>query len=739
MITTIISLYDKPSFVKSNKEIPFDIFLDGIRKGTWEDFVHKVRRLPYGSPEWLDAKKQVPSVTIAGKFKQRYDKDVVRYSGYMAIDIDKDSFPDGLTADEFKQLICADRYVQSAFLSISGYGLCVIFRVNGEKYKEAYRGACEYMYETYRVTCDPTSVNPSRARFVSYDPDIYINHLAADKFTRYPKEKEIPKQFNKVVYDKDDFSYLLEQIVERKVNLVENYYEWLRVGFGIAHKFGEGGRQYYHIVSQYSSKYDPAICDRQFTACLKANGQGTTTISTLYYYAKQAGLQVYSEKTKQVIRITGSGKKAGLKPEQISKNLKEHAGIEDVDDLVKQSFEGGVELEDDTLIDELEMFLRQSYELRRNVITRYIENKGVVLKQKDLNSIFIKSKRTYDKTNYELVDRLINSDFVVDYNPFLEFFERHLEDYPYDRCQGTIAKAFDCIKTKDAEYCRYFGTKWVVGMISSIYGVHSPLMLVLSGNQHGTGKTEWFRRLLPKELLAYYAESKLDAGKDDYILMTQKLLIMDDEYGGKSKREYKMLKDVLSKQWFSLREPYGKNNVDLLRLATLGATSNDDEILWDPTQYQRRIIPIQVIGKIDNKTYNEIDKIALFMEAYYLFHSGFDWTVVSDADIHWLGQDAASFEVSSLETDLILKYFEPCTDATAEKLTTTEIKVILEDASRQKLILDKLGKELRKLGFLQVHVRTAVSTRRCYLVRRIIHFGPELGVDRGMTPDEPPF
>ncbi len=102
-------------------------------------------------------------------------------------------------------------------------------------------------------------------------------------------------------------------------------------------------------------------------------------------------------------------------------------------------------------------------------------------------------------------------------------------------------------------------------------------MLVLCGPRQGTGKTEFFRRILPPELIRYYAESKLDAGKDDEILMTQKLLIMDDEMGGKNKKEDKRLKELISKQTFSLREPYGRHNVELNRISVLCGTTNDEE------------------------------------------------------------------------------------------------------------------------------------------------------------------
>ena len=60
-------------------------------------------------------------------------------------------------------------------------------------------------------------------------------------------------------------------------------------------------------------------------------------------------------------------------------------------------------------------------------------------------------------------------------------------------------------------------------------------MLVLAGETQGTGKTHFFRYLLPNKLQNLYAESKMDNGKDDEILMTKKWIIVDDEMGGKSK------------------------------------------------------------------------------------------------------------------------------------------------------------------------------------------------------------
>jgi L-ascorbate metabolism protein UlaG (beta-lactamase superfamily) len=64
-------------------------------------------------------------------------------------------------------------------------------------------------------------------------------------------------------------------------------------------------------------------------------------------------------------------------------------------------------------------------------------------------------------------------------------------------------------------------TKWLLGIIEPVY-INEPniLMLVLAGKKKGTGKSWFFRNLLPKPLKNYFAVSQLDQGKDDYILLT---------------------------------------------------------------------------------------------------------------------------------------------------------------------------------------------------------------------------
>jgi predicted P-loop ATPase len=758
-ITSLISFYKRVSgnakgeVPKPVEDVPLDIFLENIRTGKWEDIVHSIRIIE-DEKQRSEAKRRVPYVTISGTFSERTDEAIIKHSGYISIDID-----DVKDTDDFKRKLEGDPYIAAMFVSISGRGLCLLFRINPDKHREAFQGIGEYLFTQYNIICDPTSINVSRARFVSYDPYLYSNSKAI-KFTQYPKNKP-PKKIEKVIFDKGDFGNVLNQIIEKRLNLTEDYHDWIRIGFAISHKFGEQGREYFHILSQYSSKYDSRVCDKQYDVILKRRGHvREATIATFYYYIKNAGIQIYSDRTRTIAYSAAQGKKSGLKVQQIAENLNKFEGITDAEDIINQVIENDIELNEDSLIVQLELWLRQNYNLQRNEITRYIESNGNMVIQSDFNSIFIKAKKMFDKVTYEMIDRLINSDFVPSYNPFLQFFADialNAQKHPkIDLKNGVhlqplvvvelikehfplITQLFNTIHTKDSNYCLYFGAKWLVGTISAIHGRHSPLMFVLSGAEQNTGKTEWFRRLLPKELHEenrtypdYYAESKLDAGKDDEILMTQKLLIMDDEMGGKSKKEDKRLKELTSKQTFSLREPYGRNNVDLQRISVLCGTTNENEILSDPTG-NRRIIPIYV-HSIDQETYNKIDKTALWTEVYELYQCGLRWRL-DRVDIEYLGQDKAFFEVSVSESELLSKYFEPGGDV---QMTATDVKVYIENKTNQRLSLDRIGKELKRLKFEQKHIKLSNGgTKRVYLVKELI-IVPNINKE-AVPPEDLPF
>jgi hypothetical protein len=224
--------------------------------------------------------------------------------------------------------------------------------------------------------------------------------------------------------------------------------------------------------------------------------------------------------------------------------------------------------------------------------------------------------------------------------------------------------------------------------------------------------------LPPSALRKYYAESKLDAGKDDEILMCQKLWVMDDEMGGKSKQDEKRLKELTSKSTFSLRAPYGRHNEDYKRLAVLCGTSNEEAVLNDPTG-NTRILPIRVIS-IDHEAYNAIDKDELFMEAVRLYDAGEAFNLTREELAHLEGV-GADFETTPYERELICKFFIPVSSGGgyAEWLTSTDIKDAIESGTKQRIMaLKRFGIELVNLfGKAQVTRVRGVVGKRYHVIR----------------------
>jgi len=195
---------------------------------------------------------------------------------------------------------------------------------------------------------------------------------------------------------------------------------------------------------------------------------------------------------------------------------------------------------------------------------------------------------------------IIESDFTQDYNPLVDFLQVNQER----NCEGTISKlaasiesgtAFPDTVKIDVPYTEHFLTKWLVNMIATaLDGTDNPLLLALLGKQN-TGKTEFFRRLLPQPLKRYNVELTIADDKDFYIAMSKNILISDDELSGKSRTETRDFKKIMSKQFIDLRVPYGHNAVKLTRRASFGGTGNDLRVLYDLTG-NRRIIPIEILS-----------------------------------------------------------------------------------------------------------------------------------------------
>lgn len=375
-----------------------------------------------------------------------------------------------------------------------------------------------------------------------------------------------------------------------------------------------------------------------------------------------------------------------------------------------------------SIIHQIEEHLHSKYSLRRNVITRHVELNGRQIEDRDVNTIWKEAAKVIPKVTKGAVQDIIFSNFTPDYNPFDDFFEQHQHIQP----SGVIERYFRCLASDTGleegeaffpDYPVYFGTRWLVGLISSIHGHHSPLMLVLTGPQ-GNGKTEFFRRLFPTELKPYFAESKMDAGKDDDILMCKKAIIFDDEMSGKSKKEEAKMKSILSREDVTVREPYGRASVTLRRICTFCGTTNNKEVLRDPTG-NRRIIPINVLS-IDFDKIDQVDRVELIMEAYWLWKGGFKWEL-SGEDIKLLNDNTGSFENYSTEYEMLASHFSYIPDEyhpSGVYMTYSEMQAYMEHYSGLRLNREVIQKECQRIGWKTVQKKIrGINAKRLYVLQ----------------------
>jgi hypothetical protein len=698
--------------------IEFDEYLEKVRDGEFQDEVLAYRT---GKLE----KTKLRGITPSGVFTYRSAKSLVQHSGVIGIDIDtKDQIRNDFTTlkDELKN----DAYTYGLHDSVSGKGGMVMYiKIVPEKHFDSFLAIEKYLLDNYKVIIDQSCKDVSRFRFVSFDPDCHINKKAKTWKT-YLKKVQVEPKVNYIFSD-GDLDHVFQQIADRGIDLTNDYHDWYRIGCGLENYYkGQKGLDLFHLVSQNSPKYDSKAVDDLYKIIEKRNVTKAVTIGTFLWICKNAGIEIKTPRTEHIERVAKMRRKtigqsggAKNKEEAIKDTVKtlelENISGQDVAEIIGKVYElpdSELKTKSNDVLADLKAFLK-TFDLKFNEITRNYELKGQPMIDRDFNSIFIKAVEQVDeKISKDRVFSLIDSDHTEGYNPLTQFIDKYKHLQP----EGNFQKLCDCITYKQityangtrqevTEYLEIFLKKWLMGIISSMHGTYSILILVLTGGQRA-GKTKFFRNLLPDELMSFYAESKLDEGKDSEILMTKKLLILDDEFGGKSKQDAKRLKELSSKQWFNLRRPFGRTSEDLRRLAVLCGTSNDEEIINDPTG-NRRIIPVNVLD-IDHEKMEEIDKTSLFIEIYHEWVKDKEAFMLTASDIEILNACTSLNEQPSPEEEMILKYFAPYDGKSANfcYMTNTEIKAYIEEKHHSiRLNTYKLGLTLKKLGFEKVSKR----------------------------------
>lgn len=656
------SLYESKEG-RSAADLTLDNYIGMVQHGASQDLVIQGRLAKSNGDidKYKELKNKSKCITGSAIFesgKSKHAENIKALNGLIVIDIDVE------VSDEKYYELKNDKYTFVIHRSFGGDGYCIFVKIDSSKFEDSFDGLAEYYYNTYNITIDQSCKNKNRIRFLSFDPEIYKNEKSSKFTPKNIKKFEPPKSTQtNYVFHQDDFNNIFKQIQERSIDLVKgDYFRYIRIGFALFDKLGHAGESYFQIINQYNPNLNK---NNERKECLALCKPGAVGIGTFYYYCKEEGIELYTPKTKTIINRVKVAKSQGNPTiESIVSNLKVANNIEASDEdkkLIEElilskndySKEANEELSE---IEQVQKFIIDTYNPYYDEISNYIFINNQVMEDKELNDIYLNCKKSFDfKIPVSDIIAILYSNLIPKKNKIKDLLKSNLSN-PI----GIIDEYANLIHPQ-TDYNKWAFKKWIVGAIHNWIAEPNerlvcPLTLVLTGQQHGIGKTSFFRNILPDELSDYMVEEKINSkDKDSIYRLCKSLIVYDDEFGGDGFKDVKAFKSLSDTNRVNQRRPFAKQDSIFKRRAIICGSTNESDILKDVTG-NRRILPIN-ITKLDYDKMLKINKTDLIIEAYNLYKSGFDWIVRSQEDIDYIKENTEQNETILPVEEIFFKHF----------------------------------------------------------------------------------
>lgn len=360
-----------------------------------------------------------------------------------------------------------------------------------------------------------------------------------------------------------------------------------------------------------------------------------------------------------------------------------------------------------------EEFMKRRYEFRYNSQVGEVEYRERnsfrfyfnPIDKRVLNSIALDAQAEGIPLWDRDISRYIYSNRIPVFNP-LEDFLYHLPVWDgKDRIRGLAAT----VPCRNPYWVDLFH-RWFLNMVSHWRGTDkkyansvSPLLV----GAQGCRKSTFCRSIIPPAIRAYYTDSIDFSRKQDAELYLNRFALINiDEFDQISPTQQGFLKHILQKPIVNMRKSHASTIQEMRRYASFIATSNQKDLLTDPSG-SRRFICIETNGTID--TSKAIDYEQLYAQAMYeLDHGERYWFDQNEERI--MTENNREFEQVSLEEQLFYRYFRPVKEEEdGEWLSPAEI---LEDIKKNSAIplsnkrVSVFGRILRKHEIPSKRVRS---------------------------------
>lgn len=288
-----ISVFRNYAGIFPVKDISIIDFCNTITGTDYKQAIEKIRTIE--DKEERDAEKfKLPAFTVSGTFSERRAINLIKHSGFIAIDLDPKDNPGVTDWPELRDNLARIPNVFFSALSASGSGVFALIPIAyPDKHKEHWYALNRYFWAEYKLKLDPKCKDVSRLRGISYDPDAKMSMESVPYRLTYtpPPQKPLPARYN---FDDGDFDKLIEKIIDSGIDITSDYGDWLKIGWALVNEKGEGGRSLYHQISKFYLGYTEKGCDKQYDACLRNSGQPTKNF--LFSLCKDYGILIAGEK-----------------------------------------------------------------------------------------------------------------------------------------------------------------------------------------------------------------------------------------------------------------------------------------------------------------------------------------------------------------------------------------------------------------------------------------------------------
>lgn len=632
----------------------------------------------------------VPSVILEDG---RTTAHIKGFTGFIMVDLD------GIPAEQLGKILArvkADTHSFLVYITLSGCGIRIISRTEGKVDKHNFRLVWQSVNDYYADLCgvktDSQCKNTTRMSVICHDPEALFRPEATPFEVSHIKPA--PKKRRQTATAEQAYSVISEKLEQEGIAYApgnhNNYISrclYLMNRYGVAREEAEG------------------FALRTFTEYPET--QITSIVRSCYALTAEFATMALPRPAKRKDDGTNRPRRATL--------------------------------------EEMEAFIEKHMEIRINTITHQIETRAAApqpdsenntgdettyrpntpwerLTDLTENSLWCAMQRAGMNVSLTDLHTLLTSDYVKQYNPFLQY----LDSLPsWDGQTDHIGRFAAMVHVKNApgksrntpeengmkpshfSFPHIF-KRWLVSMIASALDdkVVNQVILVLIGRQ-GSYKTSFMEHILPPELSEYYTTKSNSSRmtKDDMFTMTEKLIINLEEIDTMSASDLNQLKAMVTQRYVDERPPYGRNKVHLPHVASFVATGNNRQFLTDDTG-NRRWLPFE-IESIDSPWQADIPYEGIYSQAYALYRDNSFRFWFTDDEVHRLSRHVQQFEVPRPEYELILTYFRRPTDLERGTYITCSQLINRLGTTSLRLSLQKVGRALRELGFQQVKTANA--------------------------------